>query len=113
MMPLCDISAGHLSTSDDMILKLLVQFNEISAPSPDSDNESSVIFRMYLCIKQNISVDGIELKLMASTLPEQINEFCSLVHPICFPEKRIVEFNCQRSAIADPAEFRNGKITYD
>ena len=43
----------QLRPADDMILVTFVEFREITAPSPDPDDEIAVILRMLFCILQH------------------------------------------------------------
>ena len=82
-----------------MVLIALVQFHEISAPSPDSHYQVPVKFRMHFRIKKLIPVKGVQLQLMASHLHIGTYQHRQFFHGLVIAEDAFVKLYGKRSSI--------------
>lgn len=89
-----------------MVLINLIQFNKISAPSPDTHNQIAVVFRMLLRIQKLVAVYGIDLHLMPSHVHVALDEHGAFSDRIFRSEHSIVQFNRQRTAVCDTLQVR-------
>ena len=82
-----------------MILITFIKFYKISAPSPDSHNKVPVQFRVDFCIKESVSVKGIQLKLMTPHLHVRAYQHRKFLHGLIVSEDAFVKFDGERSSV--------------
>ena len=92
-----------------MVLVTFIQFYEISAPAPYSDDQITVIFRMLLCVQKLFPVDCIDLHLMAAKVNEGFYKLCSLLDAFLIAEHGICQLNGKRAAVCHPHQIRLGE----
>ena len=92
-----------------MVLVTFIQFYEISAPAPYSDDQITVIFRMFLCVQKLFPVDCINLHLMAAKVNESFNKLCSLLDAFLIAEHGICQLNGKRAAVCHTHQIRLGE----
>ena len=59
---------------DDLILDTYMQFGEECAETGYPDHEVAVIFRMFLCIPEDLGVQHIELNVIAAIIEQRLNQ---------------------------------------
>ena len=61
---------------DNVVLITAVKLDEISRPSPNSDDKLLMRLGILLRVKHRIKADGVELYLMSSAVNIMLNELC-------------------------------------
>ena len=74
-----------------MFFKGAVKFVEITAPTPNADDEIFVFFGMLHCIKQYIAVDAVELQLMSAEMDERLDKCRHLGDAVAVAKDGIVD----------------------
>ena len=82
-----------------MVLIFHVKLAEISAPSPNSYNESGIFFGMRLCIKKSLAADGIKLKLVAAKIYKTFDNHRNLLYSYITAKRAVVNLYGKRSAV--------------
>ena len=95
-----------------MILVINVKLIEISAPTPDADDQILMILGVLLRVKQNLSVDGIELKLMTAQIDKRLDQRRNLFNSVGIAEGVVVYLHSQWSAVDDLGHIMLGKGLY-
>ena len=84
-----------------MVLITFVKLDKIAAPSPDTDNQVSVQFRMLLGVKQLFSVEGVQLQLVAALADVVADEHRKLLDGLVVAEDALIKFDGQWSSVDD------------
>lgn len=94
-----------------MILIRAVEFDEVTAPSPNANDQVAIFFRIFLRVKESIAVYGVDLHLRAAPFDEKLNEAGDFFEPVVERKNGIVQFERQRAAVDDAGQigFREGR----
>ena len=82
-----------------MVLIAFIQFNEIAAPTPYPYYEIPVQFRVLLGIKESVTVQGVELQLVAAQAHVITDEHCQFLHRLVVAEDALVQFDGEGAAV--------------
>ena len=89
------------ATSYDVILERRIKLVEISAPTPNAHDKVGIFFGMRLGIKQNFSVDRIELQLMAAQINKALYKLRRLFYTDVVAQNAVVYLKGKRTAVYD------------
>ena len=90
-----------LGTADYVVLIFNVKLVEVTAPTPDADDEVFVRLGVLLCVKKNVAVDGVELKLMSAKVDKCFYKRGYLFDAVLVAEGVVVYLHGERSAVDD------------
>ena len=88
-------------TADYVILIFDVKLVEIAAPTPNANDEIFMRLGVLLRIEKNVTVDGVELKLMPAEVDESLYKSRYLFDPVIVAEGIAVYLHGERAAVDD------------
>jgi len=92
-----------------VVLEFHIKLVEVAAPTPYTDDEIGVVFRMLLCIEKSVAVDGVELGLMTAELYECLNKRSHLFNAYIIAKHRVVDLNGKRTTVDDVGQIILGE----
>lgn len=94
-----------------MLLILLIQFDEVTAPTPYPDDQIPVRFRVRLRVRQHVAVDGVQLQLVTAQTDKCHYQLCTLFDFLFVTEYAVVQLHGERAAVDQPRHIEFGKRT--
>lgn len=88
-----------------MILIRAVEFDEVTAPSPNANDQIAIFFRIFLRVKEPVAVYGVYLHLRAAPFDEKLNESGDFFEPVVERKNGVVQFERQRAAVDDAGQI--------
>ena len=86
---------------DYLVLEFGIEFAEVSAPAPNTNNEIAMAFGMNERILKFLNIENIKLKLLVAECNEVLDKLCKLLDAFRSLKYCIRKLDCNRSAIHD------------
>ena len=109
--PLKAILKRKFGSFYNVVLITFVKLDEISAPTPHSDDKALVCLGILFCFKKRVSVYRVQLKLMTAEVDEGFDQSRDFFVSVC-RKARLMKLERQRTAVDSFCEVVPRKGAY-